>query len=100
MKGFWILHLLGALLFSALLGLYSFPEERLPPKWAAPRSRACEELTSLLAPWTASEGAVPSQENVDLMRQMIQEKYEESMSRLEQQRDRLQKQLDQQEKPQ
>lgn len=93
MRGFWLLHLLGALVFTALLGLYGAPDDRLPPKWTAPRSLAREGLTHVLAPWVVPEGVPPSKDSIELMRRMIEEKYEDSIASLEQERTRLQAQL-------
>ena len=93
MRGFWLLHLLGALVFTVLLGLYGIPDDRLPPKWTAPRGLAREGLTNLLAPWVVPGGAPPSEESAGLMRRIIEEKYEDSIASLEQERNRLQAQL-------
>jgi len=90
MRGFGLLHVLGALVFTALLGLYGIPDDRLPPKWTAPRSLARQGLTNVLAPWVVPGGAPPSEESAGLMRRMIEERYEDSIASLEQERTRLQ----------
>lgn len=98
MHRFWIMHLIAALVFTTLLGLYSLPDDQLPPRWVGPRSGARDGLTTLLAPWLAPQGAPPSEDSLELMRRMIQEQYENSITRLERERTRLQKQLEQKEK--
>ena len=98
MKGFWLLHLTGALVFAGLLALYTLPDESLPPNLTGPRNDVRDGLTTGLAPWVAARGTSPSEESAELMRQMIREKYEDSLAQLELKRDRLQKQLREKEK--
>ena len=98
MKGFWVLHIAGALLFAALLGLYLAPDAQLPQRLVSPRSRARAGLTGALAPWVAPQGAPPSEESVQLMRQMVREKYEDRIEQLERTRASLRQQLREKEK--
>ena len=85
---YWVLHVLGALLFAMLASICFAPDHILPESLHSARDNFQRDLTVPLIPYVAPD-STQDEDSGRVLIQMIREKYEDEIEQLKKERNHL-----------